>query len=364
VRKLASAKNRNKFLQSTKIPMRDILTDLIKWKGEGKPIALATVIQTWGSSPRRAGSRMGITLDGRMTGSVSGGCVENAVVEAGIESLKTGQPQLLHFGVADETAWEVGLACGGNIDIFVQPLDFDFLDAVRRLLGEDRSIAIATITRAPGNLTGREMVFDEEGRIIHSIGNEWDDLVLNMAQETLSQGSSRRIMLNEEIEVFVDAILPPPTLIVVGGVHIAMALVSLAKTLGYRTVVMDPRRAWGSEERFPNVDQLIQTRSTAMATLTHDPKLDDPALKYALSSPAFYVGALGSKTTHAKRRERLLNDGVSEAQLSRLHAPIGLDIGAQTPEEIALAVMSEVVKSFRKQNQLAVNKEAETVSSL
>lgn len=355
--------------------MRDILPDLIRWRTERKSISLATVIQTWGSSPRRAGSRMGITLDGRMTGSVSGGCVENAVVEAGIESLKSKRPRLLHFGVADETAWEVGLACGGSIDVFVQPLDFEFFETVRPLIGEDRSFAIATVIRGAANLLGREMLFDEDSRVIRSIGNEWDDLVLKMAPETFSQGTPRRMMLNEEIEIFVDVILPPPTLIVVGGVHIARALVSLAKTLGYGAILIDPRKAWGNEERFPHVDRLIQewiddafaririTRSTAIASLTHDPKLDDPALKIALNNPAFYVGALGSKTTNAKRRERLLNEGVSEAQLSRLHAPIGLDIGAQTPEEIALAIMSEVVKAHRKQNQLAVKKEAKSIQS-
>lgn len=365
---------RSKFLRSE--IMRDILTDIEHWLEEGESVALATVAQTWGSSPRRAGSRMALTAGGKIAGSVSGGCVENAVVEAGIESLKSKRPQLLHFGVADETAWEVGLACGGSIDVFVQPLDVEFFDIVRPLIGEDRSFAIATVIRGAANLLGREMVFDEDGRVMRSIGNEWDDLVLKMAQETISQGTPRRMMLNEEIEIFVDVILPPPTLIVVGGVHIAMALVSLAKTLGYGAILIDPRKAWGSEERFPNVNRLIQewiddafaririTRSTAIASLTHDPKLDDPALKIALNSPAFYVGALGSKTTNAKRRERLLNEGVSETQLSRLHAPIGLDIGAQTPEEIALAIMSEVVKAHRKQNQLEVKKEAKPLQSL
>jgi xanthine dehydrogenase accessory factor len=177
--------------------------------------------------------------------------------------------------------------------------------------------------------------------------------------------------LSEGIEIFVDVILPPPILVIVGGVHIAIALVSLAKALGYRTILIDPRRWWGNEERFPHVDMLIQswipdaflqinlTRSTAIAMLTHDPKLDDPALKIALNSPAFYVGALGSKTTHAKRVKRLLSDGLSESQLSRLHAPIGLDIGAQSPEEIALSIMSEVVDTYRKQNQVLVKKEAD-----
>jgi xanthine dehydrogenase accessory factor len=162
-------------------------------------------------------------------------------------------------------------------------------------------------------------------------------------------------MLAEDVEAFMEVILPPPTLIAVGGVHITIALMALAKTLGYRTVVVDPRSAFGSEERFPQVDELIRswpdeafrqiplTRSTAIAMLTHDPKLDDPALKIALPSPAFYVGALGSKTTQSKRCQRLLEDGLTEEQLNRLHGPIGLEIGAGTPEEIAISIMAEIV---------------------
>jgi len=179
------------------------------------------------------------------------------------------------------------------------------------------------------------------------------------------------VMLDDETELFFECITPPPTLIVVGGVHITVALMSLAKTLGYRTVVIDPRNVWGTKERFPNVDQLIQawpekafqqiriTRSTAVAVLTHDPKLDDAALKIALNSSAFYVGALGSKTTNANRRERLLSEGLTEKQLSRLRAPIGLDINAETPEEIALAIMSEVVSSYRKREQLPAARAAD-----
>jgi xanthine dehydrogenase accessory factor len=182
-----------------------------------------------------------------------------------------------------------------------------------------------------------------------------DPPVLDLAQEALAQGESRRVILNEDIEVFMEVILPPPTLVAVGGVHITIALMTLAKTLGYRTVVVDPRSAFGNETRFPHVDQLIQswpqeafeqiplTRSTAVAMLTHDPKLDDPALKIALPSHAFYVGALGSKTTQAKRRQRLLEEGLTEEQLNRLHGPIGLDIGAGTPEEIAMSIMAEIV---------------------
>jgi len=335
--------------------MRDILTDLDKWRTENQSIALATVIQTWGSSPRRAGAKMALTPNGKITGSVSGGCVEGAVYDEGVEALKSNRPRLLHFGVADETAWEVGLACGGSIDIFVKPLEEEPFRALRAVLLEEKSAVVVTVVRGPDDILGREMLVDENGNITGSLTTDLDQQVFMLARETLEQGESRRALLQDETEVFMEVILPPPTLIAVGGVHITIALMALAKTLGYRTVVVDPRSAFGNEERFPNVDLLIQrwpeeafqeiplTRSTAVAMLTHDPKLDDPALKIALPSQAFYVGALGSKTTQAKRRQRLLDDGLTEEQLNRLHGPIGLEIGAGTPEEIAISIMAEVV---------------------
>ncbi len=353
--------------------MRDILANVEKWIDTGEIIALATVVQTWGSAPRKVGSHMAFTASGKITGSVSGGCVENAVIEAGMQVLKTNQPQLLHFGVADETAWEVGLACGGSIDIFVNKLNTEFFQRLKSILDDQSSAIHVTAISGSSHFLGKEIIITDDQQIFGSIGNEWDEQVFNLAMD---MPTSRRVMLNEETEVFVNIIQSQPTLVIVGGVHIAQALSSMAKMLGYTTILIDPRKAWGSEERFPNVDVLHQSwiddafakikfnSSTAIASLTHDPKIDDPAIKLALSSPAFYVGALGSKTTNAKRRERLLNDGVSESQLSHIHAPIGLDIGASTPEEIALAIMSEVVKSFRKQNQTEVKKEAAPVSSL
>lgn len=356
--------------------MRDILTKLIQWSDEGKSIALATVIQTWGSSPRKAGSKMALTLDGNIAGSVSGGCVENAVVEAGIESINAIRPQLLHFGVPDETAWEVGLACGGSIDVFVKPLDENIFGSLRSILTGDKPAVLTTVIRGDKAMVGREVVLDGKGEITGSIGNEWDEKVFSIMENALAKGVSHRVTLNEATEIFVEVIMPPLTLVIVGGAHISIALSVLAKTLGYRTIVMDPRKVWGNEERFPNVDKLIQswipdafeqiviTPATAITTLTHDQKLDDPALKIALNSPAFYVGALGSKTTNAKRYKRLLNDGVPDSQLSRLHAPIGLDIGSQTPEEIALSIMAEVVEVYRKQNQFSVRKEARSVSNI
>lgn len=338
--------------------MRDILSDLDNWHADdNQSIAIATVIQTWGSSPRRAGAKMAITPDGKITGSVSGGCVEGAVFESGVEVLKSNKPQLLHFGVADETAWEVGLACGGSIDIFVKPLEPNFFKSLRSVLLEEQTAVIVTVVRGPDDLLGREILVHDDGNVLGTISNELDERVLNVARETLARGISERVMLSDSIEVFLEVSLPPPTLIAVGGVHITIALMALAKTLGYRTVVIDPRSAFGSEARFPHVDQLIQlwpdeafqqvppNRSTAIAMLTHDPKLDDPALKIALPSPAFYVGALGSKTTQAKRRQRLLDDGLTEAQVNRLHGPIGLEIGAGTPEEIAMSIMAEIVSA-------------------
>ena len=353
--------------------MRNILTDLERWKADGVSIALGTVVQTWGSSPRRPGAKMILASDGRISGSVSGGCVEATVAEAGLESLKTGQPQLLHFGVADETAWDVGLACGGSIDVFVQPVDMKFFNLLREAWMDDSPSAHATVIRAPTELLGHEMLVHENDISSGYIGGGWDEKVYELASEALAIGKSFRAQVNEDIEIFVEAITPPPTLVMVGGVHIAVALAALAKTLGYRTVVIDPRKAWGNESRFPHVDSLIQTwideafeqvkvtSSTAIAMLTHDPKLDDPALKIALNSSAFYVGALGSKSTNEKRRERLLTDGLNQSQLTRLHAPIGLDIGAQTPEEIALAIVSQVVSIHRKQKQESAENEAQVL---
>lgn len=343
--------------------MRDILPDIQRWLEEDRSIALATVIQTWGSSPRGVGSKMAFTPDGKISGSVSGGCVENAVIDAGIRSLKMNWPQLLQFGVADETAWEVGLACGGSIDVFVEPLDKIFFAELCAVIEKDQRAVTGTIVRGPTGILGRQFLMLNDDRVTNLPEIGRDQQILNLASEVLSQGMSRRVALSEELEVFFEAILPPPMLIVIGGVHIAVTLTSLAKTLGYRTILVDPRKAWGNKDRFPNVDQLIQlwpedalgqlnvSESTAVAVLTHDPKVDDPALKIALSSPAFYIGALGSQSTNAKRLERLIKEGVSKAQLSRLRAPIGLDIGAQSPEEIALAIMAEVVEVYRKRVQ-------------
>lgn len=339
--------------------MRDILSELTEWIESGEPVALATVVQTWGSSPRTVGAKMAITTTGRIAGSVSGGCVEGAVVETGLEVLKTGRSRLLHFGVTDETAWEVGLACGGQIDVFVQPLDQAMFSTWREQLLDGRPHAIATIVRGSEDQIGRQALLNDGDETLEIFGVETGAQIYEKVRSAQREDRSRLFTLEgkggEELEIFVEVVSPPPVLVIVGGVHIAIALASLARTLGFRTVLVDPRKSFGSRDRFPHVDQLIRAwpqeafteielhHKSAVAMLTHDPKIDDPALQVALRSPAFYVGALGSQKTQAKRRQRLLESGLSTEQLERLHGPIGIDIGAETPEEIALAVMAEIV---------------------
>ncbi len=346
--------------------MREVLPDIDRWRAQGEAVALATVIQTWGSAPRGVGAKMALTREGHIAGSVSGGCVEGAVFEAGTQVLKTGQPQLLHFGVADETAWSVGLACGGSIEVFVKPLDPNLYAAAHQVLVDERLAATVTIIHGPAELLGRELIVYEDGSSLGTLGDGLDEPAVAAARAALIEGQAERLTLPdlaaEPVEIFIDVLQTSPTLIVVGGAHIAIALTAIAKTLGYRTLVIDPRRAFGNETRFPHVDRLMQawpdealaqvalTRSTAVAMLTHDPKIDDPALKIVLPSPVFYVGALGSRKTQEKRLRRLREAGLPEAQLARLRGPIGLEIGAKTPEEIALAVMAQIIAASHGQS--------------
>jgi len=337
--------------------MKEVINDIDQWLANGESnIALATVVNTWGSAPRKNGAKMAFTSMGAaIAGSVSGGCVEGAVISAGDDVLATGQPQLLHFGVADSDAWEVGLACGGTIEVFVEPLDVAAYRRAREWVEGRHVGSIATVVRGPEELLGRKIVVDG-GAASGSIAPELDAAIMSLVETTRKSG---REQLSDDVDVFIDVMRPSPTLIIIGGAHIAIPLVQMARIIGYRTMIIDPRRAFGSEARFPDVDELISAypdkalteiapdSETAVVTLSHDPKIDDPALHVALHSKAFYVGALGSRRTTAKRHERLLALGFTEEELSRLHAPIGLDIGADSPEEIALSIMGQIVKAYR-----------------
>jgi xanthine dehydrogenase accessory factor len=308
---------------------------------------------------------MAISEAGEMAGSVSGGCVEGAVVEEALASLRSGVPRLLHFGVPDEAAWEVGLACGGQIEIFVETLvgsvrtpstgNPGFGD-LKRCLEEEKPAVRASVVRGPEAVLGRSVLFRDD-QAAGDLDPAMSEALGAGARIVLESGLAESEVLlyqSGEVEVFLDPLLPPRTLVIVGGVHIAIVLTQLAKILGFRVVVIDPRRAFATKERFPQADRLIiewpdealrkvsLTPAMAIAVLSHDPKLDDPALRVALRSPASYVGVLGSPATHEARRLRLLKAGLTDEELARLHAPIGGFLGG-TPEEIALSILADVV---------------------
>ena len=334
--------------------MREVLPEVEAWLAQGRKAALATVVATWGSAPRAVGSCLAVSDDGGLAGSVSGGCVETAVVQVAREILSGGPPRLLGFGVADETAWAVGLACGGRIEVFVEALDPVVFASLREAARRDEPLALATVIAGSEHELGRHAVLDARGAAGGSLEGPLRATAAAALAEALVTSRPARVPAAGG-ELFVDVLQPLPTLVVVGGVHIAVALVTLARALGFRTVVVDPRPAFANPERFPHADRIESawpdaslaaiglTSSTAVAVLTHDPKLDDPALRVALPSAAFYVGALGSRNTQGKRRRRLLEAGLPEAQVDRLRAPIGLDLGGRSPEEIALSVMAEIV---------------------
>ena len=344
--------------------MDDVYRVIKNWMEEGRRVALATVIRTWGSAPRGVGAQMGVNERGEMVGSVSGGCVEGAVVESALQTLASGQPQYLSYGVADETAWEVGLACGGHIEVFVRAANVALLETVQRSAAAGKAAAMATVLRGPHNQVGWEIGLLADGELVGQAADEFRQAVTAAVQAALAGGVSQVAVVESESgtqgEVFVQIYQPQRMLVLIGGVHIAVALAAFAKILNYRTVVVDPRRSFGSQARFEHADEVLQlwpqaafsqaplTANTAVAVLTHDPKIDDPALALALRSPAFYIGALGSRTTHQKRLARLRAEGFSETELARIHSPIGLDLGGRSPEEIALAVMAEIVHTRQR----------------
>ncbi len=333
--------------------MRDILSQVAGWLSDGKPVAVATVVSTWGSAPRQPGAKLAVTPPHDMAGSVSGGCVEGAVIDSAIESLADYTPRLLHFGVADETAWEVGLACGGQIDIYVEPLDPELFAVLSERTQADTPHVMVTVIS--GDALGTKIVVDADG-MPYAVGDPdaLDTLTIS-AFAALSSGQTGCATAGD-YDVFIEVIQPRPHLIVIGGAHVAVALTQMAHMMGFRVSMIDPRSAFASADRFPdlagNISHAYPDKAlpalgldaySYVVILSHDPKIDDPALRVALPSAAPYIGVMSSRKTHKGRIERLTAAGISPEQLARIHTPIGLDIGAKTPEEIALSIMGEIL---------------------
>jgi xanthine dehydrogenase accessory factor len=309
----------------------------LAWHDAGQGAVLATVVQTWGSAPRRAGAQMVVSGTGDMMGSVSGGCVEGAVVLEAIEALEHGAPRLLEYGISDGDAFAVGLACGGTIKVLIEPvgaaMPVDLLE----------TLVAARAARRPAAYV---VDLQEWTRRLDTSGHA-------------ARFANDRSGVEDDGRTFVAIHNPPLRLAVVGAVHIAQALVPMARIAGYDPVIIDPRGAFGSEARFPGevllddwpdeaLAQVGMDARTALVLLTHDPKLDDPALHIALKSDAFYIGALGSTRTHAKRVERLTEAGFMPEQIARIRGPVGLDIGAASPPEIAVSILAQMVQALRR----------------
>jgi xanthine dehydrogenase accessory factor len=333
--------------------MRDLLTDYDRLTAGGRPVGRAVVTSVWGSAPRPEGSSMLADAEGTMAGSVSGGCVEGATATEIGAAIVRGTPTLVTFGVTNERAWEVGLACGGTIKVFVEPeVRPEVLAAARGPGGE----VVATVVEGPGT-GGGARVF-EDGRIEGELGGGISpEAVRDAAVAALAREAAATITLETgggPASVFLEVFPRAPRLVIFGGVHIAVALVPLARALGYRTIVADGRPAFLTRERFPDADELILAwpeeafrqveldASCYVCILSHDPKFDEPALQVALRSPARYIGAIGSKRTQASRRERLRDAGFSDGDVARVHGPIGLDLGGRQPAETALAILAEM----------------------
>lgn len=335
--------------------MRNLLDQIEIWLKNGQSVALATVIKTWGSSPRPAGAGMAVTEAGEITGSVSGGCVESAVIDTAMQVLRTGQSDRIHFGVGDDQAWDVGLSCGGEIDVFVRQFDQNNLEIWKTALSKTNSVCMALVLTGLESYRGADLIIENSGSVLPELSQETATKLKEIACIQRTAGI-QQVESPEIVEVFFQKILPAPELILVGGVHIAIPLATVAKTVGFEVTVIDPRRLFSTEDRFPDIKLLLPewpegafqkitiTESSAIVMLTHDPKIDDPALKIALNSPAFYVGALGSRKTHKKRIERLQITGLSQSKLDQIHAPVGLDLGGKTPPEIALGIMAEILQ--------------------
>jgi xanthine dehydrogenase accessory factor len=315
--------------------MKDILDTLERWTAEGIRVATATVVKTERSAPRDPGAVLAVSERGEVAGSVTGGCVEPAVYEEAREVLAGGAPRLKTYGIADEEAFEVGLPCGGTVHIFVDALDPELVAPVAEAVREERPIAIETAISGP-EIGSKRLVSDSE---------------------LLARGENG-IVETDDGDVFVNSFAPRPNMYVFGAVDHAGAVADIGRFLGFRVTVCDARAKFVTRDRFPNADKLVVEwpdrflsqasvdERTAICVLTHDHKFDVPLLKVALGSPAGYIGAMGSRRTNEERAERLKAEGITDEQLARIKAPIGLDIGSRTPNEVAIAVAAEIVSTF------------------
>ena len=324
--------------------MKEILSDVERWEEDGESVVVATVVASRRSAPRPLGSSFAVSSSGALCGSVSGGCVESDVYEKAQEVFDSGEPQLVTYGITDDEAWNVGLPCGGEIDVFLE----------RR--GEEAPLAPTDGERAvlftvlEGDGVGRKLLVAEGGE---TAGNGPPQLA-ELAEEILRKGRNRLLEV-DGARVFAEWYGPPPRLLVYGAVDTAEALCAAAKLLGWQTIVADARAKFATRERIPSADEVIvewpeaaiaQVRPdhhTAIVVLTHDDKFDEPALIGALATDAFYIGALGSRRNQERRRERLLEAGIAEEELERISGPCGLDVGADTQEETALSILAEIL---------------------
>jgi xanthine dehydrogenase accessory factor len=318
--------------------VRDVLDTLQRWLDEGLRVATATVVKTERSAPRDPGAVLAVSERGEVAGSVAGGCVEPAVYDEAREVLAGGAPRLRTYGIADEEAFEVGLPCGGTVHIFVDLAEREIVEGIAAAVREERPVALEV--RVSGDRIGEKRLVSSDGAVAET------GLVSD--------------------EVFVSSFAPRPNMYVFGAVDHAAAVAQMGRFLGFRVTVCDARAKFATRKRFPDVDELVVEwpdrflarapvdERTAVCVLTHDHKFDVPLLKAALETSAGYIGAMGSRKTNAERAERLRAEGVSEEAFARVHAPIGLDIGSRTPEEVAVAVAGEIVATFRKARKEAL----------
>ncbi|MGW0464595.1 XdhC family protein [Streptomyces sp. NPDC003027] len=348
--------------------MLDIAEELHRWVEQGREFAVATVVAVGGSAPRQPGAALAVDSDGTAIGSVSGGCVEGAVYDLCQQALEDGRTVVERFGYSDEDAFAVGLTCGGVIDILVTPVRGGVFPAALQAAASAEAAALARIVDGPADLMGRALLVRPDGSYEGGLGGhpELDRTAAGEARAMLDAGRTGTVGIGADgsrcgqpLTLLVESSVPAPRMIVFGAIDFASALVKVGKFLGYHVTVCDARPVFATPARFPEADEIVVEwphrylastevdGRTALCVLTHDAKFDVPLLEAALRLPVAYIGAMGSRRTHEDRNKRLREVGVSELELARLRSPIGLDLGARTPEETALSIAAEIVANRR-----------------